>query len=183
MSAALDQAIFKRLSGGENLSAYPDAAAAQVALATFVPVDPQTTKMAAYEGNWNPNVQMPCITFRVSAGKPDGKRWRSSGAMADVFYDFEFWDGPDITRKDGKRADGSVPDGSRISRIHRQVELLLNQQCAKNDNGLFTPLLPLSAGRVFDHQTFVELQHLFFQDSKGGLHYGLWRLWIKEARY
>lgn len=179
MSTALDTAIYKRLTGQENLTGYTDALAAVTALGALIAheaaVPSGTGRWAVYNGVWQEGITMPCITFRASAGKVDNRSFQTSGEIDDVIYDFEYWDGPDKTSTSNKRADGTTPDGSRVSRIARQVELLMDMRSG------IVPVLPLSSGKVFDMQSFVPVQNLF--DKPGNLYFGLQRFLFKEARY
>lgn len=179
MSSALNKAIYKRLTGGEDFTAYPAAAAAQTALAALLGVDPFTHKPAVYANRPQAGSQMPCIIFRASAGNPDNRFQTSGMRVGDVITDFEFWDGPDSVAKNGLRGDGTRPDGARVHPIALQVELLLDTRCTP----AIAPPMVLTAGRSYDFELFVELSENYMKIELGEAWQGVLRYWCKEARF
>lgn len=170
MSTALNQAIYKRLAGIEDLSAYPAGQAAQtavVALLATITLKPGVTKKAVHFGNKNTfrsasgAIAYPAITFRPSGGSPDGRFGAEGGAICSPIYDLEIWE------SDG-RAD-------TITNIAEQVEILLDRRRQ------VTPVPALSAGKLVWMEALTEL--LIQHDQAINAWFGLIRYRCVEARY
>lgn len=168
MSAALNKAIYRRLTGIETLTG--DALAAQTALVALLATDPDTGYAAVYnmnlndaqltDGSGNKVPVYPCITFRQSGGRiyPE---FQHSGAIERVTYDFEFWnDARSLTT---------------ISSIAEYVERLIDFR-----RGYVTSL-PLDSGKVQLINADVPL--LTHYDRNLHAWAGLVRYAIIEERY
>ena len=89
MSAALNTAIYQRLTGLDNA-----APAAASALAALLATDADTGIAAVYYGNKNDNaVVYPCVTYRPNAGPISRIFQDGSGpAVDEPGYDIEIWE-------------------------------------------------------------------------------------------
>jgi hypothetical protein len=177
MSVAMEKAIYARLTGLEDLSAYTKAAAAQLVIQTLLGVDLDTNAPAVYANKNQGGPSMPSITFRESGGGNDGRFFTSGIRMANEQWDFEYWDGPAAGRTDGMRKDGSDPDGSYIAPIRDAVEYLLDSRSAE------IPPLVLDEGHLYDFEVMTDLVSAFLPQTQGSLYVGIQRYTSKEARY
>jgi hypothetical protein len=163
MSTALDTAITARLTGTEVLTS--DGLLAQQALAALLATDPDTSKPAVFKGNYSDldPVVYPVITFRESAGSIDRRFRRSTGVMTGAVYSFEIWD--------------NSRDGRRITNIEEYLQQLLDDSRAT----LGSPLMTLSAGKLFESGVHVPLQIVYDRDYNAWA--GLVLYHFRENRY
>lgn len=166
MSTALNNAIYARLAGTEGLSAYAEAAAAQVSLAGLLATDPDTSDPAIFYANKDKfddqeTPAYPRINFRPSGGTPDARFSKQTGHVGSPIYDFEIWE-------NGESA-------NTASGIYDLVEKLLDMSrgCA--------PALPLGSGVCKWMEPLTEMQLLF--DGKYNAWAGLVRVRFVEVRY
>ena len=157
MSAALNTAIFNRLTGVDGA-----APAAAAALAALLATDPDTGGPAVYYGNVNdaqakdpvsgdPVGLYPVVTYRPNAGSACHIFSDGSGAAVDEpSYDIEIWE--------------NTRNANVIENIAAQILLLLDDRKAPR---------MVSGGTVYSFQTLTTVQILYDQNANAWL--GLWR--------
>jgi len=97
VSVELVTAIYRRLTGLEDLSAWPLASAAQASLASALAADPDVTgRPAVFSSSLDEAktaaglAPLPCITFRLAGGSPD-RRFCDGVEVGRVLVELEAW--------------------------------------------------------------------------------------------